>query len=373
LAAGNLIFRRFDLNALLWGMSRSKRILFAPLDWGLGHATRCMPLIDRALDLGHQPVIAAGGRGAALLQGHYPQLEHYDFPGVAIKYGKNAAFDTLLLGPSLLRGVRREHLLLEELVKKYAIDLVVSDNRYGAWSKKTPSVFMSHQLAPLPPKSMYFTRPLLQWLLRYWLRPYSYLLVPDFEGEFGSLAGKLSHAWTEKRMRYLGPLSRLQPQPKSMGGAALVVVLSGPEPQRTIFERHLRQQLRYFDVPSLLVQGKPGPYQEQRDGHLHIVNALAPTALAIAIQQAELVVARSGYSTVMDLWQLGGRACFVPTPGQTEQEYLAERMAAMQICSYQSQTDFNIARAWEERAHFDGFRPHATGEGLKHWDEILSS
>lgn len=354
-------------------MSRSKRILFAPLDWGLGHATRCMPLIDRALELGHVPVIATHGRGAALLQEQYPQLEHYDFPGVAIKYGKNAAFDTILLGRSLLRGVRKEHVLLEALVDKYKIDLVLSDNRYGAWSKRVPSAFMSHQLAPLPPKSMFFTRPLLQLLLRYWLRPFKYLLVPDFELEFSSLAGKLSHAWPDKRLRYLGPLSRLQPQPKSTGGHPLLVVLSGPEPQRTIFERLLRQQLRYFDLPSLLVQGKPGPRKEEQDGHLQIINALPPEELSAAIQQAELVVARSGYSTVMDMWRLGGRACFVPTPGQTEQEYLAERLAGKEISSYQSQAGLNIARAWEERAHFDGFQPQASGDGLKHWDEILSS
>lgn len=355
------------------GMSSSKRVLFAPLDWGLGHATRCMPLIDRALALGHVPVIAASGRGAALLQEQYPQLEHCDFPGVAIKYGKNAAFDTLLLGPSLLKGVRQEHVLLETLVERHHINLVLSDNRYGAWSKRVPSVFMSHQLAPLPPKSMYFTKPLLQLLLKRWLRPFKHLLVPDFETPIDSLAGDLSHAWLDKRLRYLGPLSRLQPQPKSMGGYPLVIVLSGPEPQRTIFERLLRQQLRYFDLPSLLVQGKPGPISEQQDGHLHIVNALPPEALSVAIQQAELVVARSGYSTVMDLWRLGGRACFVPTPGQTEQIYLAARLAEKEISSYQHQANFNIARAWEERAHFDGFRPQAEGEGLMLWDEILSS
>jgi len=354
-------------------MSSAKRILFAPLDWGLGHATRCMPLIDRALALGHVPVIAANGRGAALLQEQYPNLEHCDFPGVAVKYGKHAAFDTLLIGPNLLRVVRHEHVLLEALVEKHQIDMVLSDNRYGAWSKRVPSVFMSHQLAPLPPKSLIFMRPLLQWLLKRWLRPFNYLLVPDFEEDFGSLAGELSHAWPDKRLRYLGPLSRLQPQPKSVGGYPLLIVLSGPEPQRTMFERLLRQQLRHFDQPALLVQGKPGPPFEEQDGQLHLVNTLPPEALASAIQQAELVVARSGYSTVMDLWSLGGKACFVPTPGQTEQLYLATRLAEKGISSYQHQADFNIARAWKESAHFDGFRPQAEGEGLMHWDEILSS
>ncbi len=232
---------------------------------------------------------------------------------------------------------------------------------------------MSHELAPLPPKSMYFMRPLLQGLLKYWLRYYKSILNPDLENESVSVAGKLSHAWTDKRMRYIGPLSRLSYKPKSLGDFPLLVVLSGPEPQRTIFERNLRQQLRYFDLPSLLVQGKPGPRMEQIDGHLQILNTLPAEELSAAMQQAELVVSRSGYSTIMDLWQLGGRVCFVPTPGQTEQEYLAERMAAKQLASCQNQNNFNIARAWEERGHFDGFRPQAAGNSLKQWDEILSS
>jgi hypothetical protein len=153
----------------------------------------------------------------------------------------------------------------------------------------------------------------------------------------------------------------------------LLVILSGPEPQRTVFERLIRQQLRYFDLPTLLVQGKPGPVRYEQDGHLQLCNALPPNELAAAIKQAELVVARSGYSTIMDLWQVGGRACFVPTPGQTEQEYLATRLAEKEICAFQPQNRLNMARAWEERAHFDGFRPVAGQDGLWQWDEILSS
>ena len=214
-------------------MGKAKRVLFAPLDWGLGHATRCMPLIDRAMALGHTPVIAASGRGGDLLRAHYPQLEHHDFPGVDIKYGKNAAFDTLRLGPDLIRGVQQEQQLLEALVSRLQIDLVLSDNRYGAWSKMVPSVFMSHQLSPKPPRGLQFTRPLLQLLLRYWLRPFKYLLVPDLPHAFTSLAGELSHAWHDKRLRYLGPLSRLEAVATGQGAHRLLVILSGPEPQRT--------------------------------------------------------------------------------------------------------------------------------------------
>ncbi len=354
-------------------MPAQKRILFAPLDWGLGHATRCMPLIDRALALGHVPVLAADGRAAALLREQYPRLEHLSFPGVDIRYGKNAAFDTLLRAPAILRGIKQERQHTEQLVRMHQIDLVLSDNRYGVWSRAVPSVFLCHQLAPIPPRQLRFTRPALSRIIRHWLRPYQHILVPDLDNAFRSLAGTLSHAWPDPRIRYISPLSRLPLEAQPTGKHRLLVVLSGPEPQRTIFERLLRQQLRYFDLPSLLVQGKPGEWKEEVDGHVQVVNQLSPPDLAAAIRQAELVVARSGYSTVMDLWQLGGRALFVPTPGQTEQEYLAERLAQKEISGFQTQERLNIARAWEERAHFDGFRPGKVRPDLMEWDQILSS
>lgn len=354
-------------------MPVQKRILFAPLDWGLGHATRCMPLIDRALTLGHVPVIAADGRAAVLLREQYPELEHLVFPGVDIRYGKHAAFDTLLQVPALLRSIRQEQQITAQWVRDHQIDLVVSDNRYGVWSRSVPSVFLCHQLAPIPPRQLRFTRPILSRIIRYWLRPYQFILVPDLENKFKSLAGHLSHAWHDPRIRYISPLSRLPLDSQPAGNHRLLVVLSGPEPQRTVFERRLRQQLRYFDLPSLLVQGKPGEWKEEVDGHVQVVNQLAPPALAAAIRQAELVVARSGYSTVMDLWQLGGRALFVPTPGQTEQAYLAQRLAEKEISGFQTQEQLNIARGWEERAHFDGFRPGKVRPGLMEWDQILSS
>lgn len=354
-------------------MSVSKRILFAPLDWGLGHATRCMPLIDRALALGHVPVIAADGRAATLLKAQYPDLEHVLFQGVDIRYGKNAAFDTLLQAPAIVRGIKEEQRLTEQLVRDHQIDLVLSDNRYGVWSRTVPSIFLCHQLAPIPPRRLRFTQSWLTRIIRYWLRPFKYILVPDLENKFKSLAGNLSHAWLDPRIRYISPLSRLPLDAQAAGTHRLLIVLSGPEPQRTIFERRLRQQLRYFDIPSLLVQGKPGDTKEVFDGHLRVINQLSPPVLAAAIKQAELVIARSGYSTVMDLWQLGGRALFVPTPGQTEQEYLAERLAQKEISGYQLQEQLNIARGWEERAHFDGFRPGKARPGLMEWDQILSS
>ena len=300
------------------------RILVAPLDWGLGHATRCAPLIDRWLAAGHEVVLASNGRSADWLKARYPQLELLtDIPDYAVTYPSRGPITLHLLKQMvrLRKVVRAEHRWLQRIVVEKNIHQVCSDNRYGLYHAQVPCTLITHQLYLRVPKPF-------RWMVGKWLNSYlkqfRALWVPDYERD-SNLSGLLSHGgiWNKKAL-FIGPLSRFHSAAVTVEKPySVVAIVSGPEPTRTRFENQLRTILGQLECSALLVLGKPEePVQEQK-GLLHIVNHLPDSELAAALKSARLVVCRSGYSTLMDLYTLNVKALLVPTPGQSEQEYLA--------------------------------------------------
>jgi uncharacterized protein (TIGR00661 family) len=300
------------------------RILVAPLDWGLGHATRCTPLIDRWLAAGHEVVLASNGRSADWLKARYPHLELLtDIPDYAVTYPSRGPI-TLHLVTQMVRlrkVVRAEHRWLQRIVIEKNIHQVCSDNRYGLYHVDVPCTLITHQLYLRVPKP--FRWIVGKWL-NYYLKRFRALWVPDY-GLESNLSGLLSHggAWDKKAL-FIGPLSRFHSAAVTVEKPySVVAIVSGPEPTRTRFENQLRDLLPQLECPALLVLGKPEePVQEQK-GLMRIVNHLPDSELAAALKSARLVVCRSGYSTLMDLHSLEVKALLVPTPGQSEQEYLA--------------------------------------------------
>jgi len=304
------------------------RILVATLDWGIGHATRCAPLIDRWLAAGHEVVLASNGRSAAWLTARYPQLELLnDIPDYSVTYPSRGSI-TLHLATHLLRlrkVVQAEHKWLDRIIKEKNIHQVCSDNRYGLYHADVPCTLITHQLYLRVPT-------LFRWFVGKWLNCYLKqfrgLWIPDYERE-SNLSGLLSHGgkWDKKAL-FIGPLSRFHAALKTEEMPYRVVaIVSGPEPKRTHFEKQLRNLLSQLECPALLVLGKPEEPVHEQNGMVHIVNDLADSELASALKGAQLVVCRSGYSTLMDLHQLEVQALLVPTPGQSEQEYLARHHA----------------------------------------------
>ena len=304
------------------------RILVAPLDWGLGHATRCAPLIDRWLAAGHEVILASNGRSAAWLAARYPQLELLtDIPDYAVTYPSRGLI-TLHLVKQLFRlreVVQAEHRWLERIVVEKNIHQVCSDNRYGLYHDRVPCTLITHQLYLRVPGPF-------RWIVGKWLNSYlkrfRALWVPDYE-RGTNLSGLLSHGgvWDKKAL-FLGPLSRFQNVSSTDENPYRVVaIVSGPEPTRTRFENQLRNLLSQLECPALLVLGKPEEPAQEQNGMVHIVNDLPDSELAAALKGAQLVVCRSGYSTLMDLHNLEVQALLVPTPGQSEQEYLARHHA----------------------------------------------
>ena len=316
------------------------------MDWGLGHATRCIPLIRHLLGRGCEVWLAGEGRIEALLRTEFPDLPFLPLPGYNIEYGRSR-WD--LLGkmamqiPKILDRIHKENDWLAEAVAEHRFDAVVSDNRYGLYHEDVHSVFMTHQLRIKAPFGS-FGESVMQRFNYDFIEQFDECWVPDLAGE-PSLAGVLSHpdAMPAVPTTYIGPLSRFTRNPEEVAPRHLLVVLSGPEPQRTILEEGLLEQLRDYTGPVLLVRGLPGNGEECIETeNLTITNHLDSESLQKAMDEAALVVSRCGYSTVMDLAVLGKKSILVPTPGQTEQEYLATHLMEQGMAVCVAQDEFQL-------------------------------
>ena len=320
----------------------------APLNWGLGHATRCVPIIRGLLAEGYEVVIAADGYPLRFLRQEFPHLEWVEFEGLKVRYadGESQVGAMLRQVPSFLRGIWREHKELKRIVEAYDIDVVVSDNRFGLWCRDVHSVYVTHQLMVKMPRGLKWMEWAVWRLHRWFIKHYDECWVPDVEGE-DNLSGDLSHKYPLlKNTRFIGPLSRFSTTPirwedvrvdaEALGLKErydLVAVISGPEPHRTNLEKQITDYrlqitdngLLIIDGFSLLIiQGLPADdlrLAEHKDGVDYIPH-LPTELLQWYMQEAKEIVCRSGYSSIMDLYTIGRKAHLIPTPGQTEQEYL---------------------------------------------------
>jgi len=338
------------------------RALICPLDWGMGHATRCIPVIDRLIALGYEVVVAAGGRPGEFIRREYPGLRVIDFPGVEIRYPGDSSmvWAMIRLLPRFLRGIHREHRYLKRLIAMTGATLVISDNRYGCWYAGVPSVLITHQLAIRVPDRYRLTEKLLNFFNYKLISRYTACWIPDFELHRG-LAGNLSHPRElPPNARYIGILSRFTGEPDVMALADqpafdLLVMLSGPEPQRTILEEKILRQLRDINLQVAMVRGMPEAEEiYSLYGKVVVYSHLESEKLRDLILRSALVICRSGYSSIMDLVTLGKRAIFIPTPGQTEQEYLSRYLMEKKIFFSMGQEDFDLFYALEMSNNFHG-------------------
>jgi len=358
------------------------KVLVAPLDWGLGHATRCIPIIKELMNQKCQVIIAAEGAQKALLHEEFPLLTFVDIPGYRVQYGKNRALTFLQLTtsiPKILIRIKQENRWLRRFTERERPDLIVSDNRYGLYLPGTTTIFITHQLSIRTPFGK-VADGLLQRINYSAISRFSVCWVPDRAGAEG-LAGELSHP---KRMppvstRYIGWLSRMRsaagarglgierPGDERNGETAgemsvkwfdLLVLLSGPEPQRTILEKMIIEQAGDCDCKMVLVRGLPASPAASlrrpkrgdgrsfnRPGNVVVFDHLAAGKLEMLMLRSPVVLSRPGYSTVMDLRRLGKKAIFIPTPGQTEQEYLGGYLAEKGLGICIQQHAFSLAAA----------------------------
>ncbi|MBI4930512.1 MAG: glycosyltransferase [Bacteroidetes bacterium] len=344
------------------------KILIAPLDWGLGHATRCIPIIRYLLEKKCEVIIGSDGRPIQLLQKEFPSCEFVVMSGYNISYPKNSSMVLKMASqiPKILSGIKREHKLLKKIIKEKKIDAVISDNRFGLWSKEIPCVIMTHQLMVKSP----FGENLIHKLNKKYISKYSECWIPDV-AEKNNLSGDLAHKFPlPKNAKYIGVLSRFQiPHSSTLhveNKYKFLVVLSGPEPQRTLFEKKITEQASSIKKRVLIVQGITEKAERRKiSQNAEIVSHLTSLELQKEILSSEIILCRPGYSSVMDLAVLGKKAIFVPTPGQTEQEYLAKYFSEKKIAYSISQKEFDVQIALKESENYSGFIEKYSGEEFK--------
>lgn len=323
-----------------------KRILVAALNWGLGHAARCVPLIHQLQADGHQVVLAADGRAGLLLQKEFISLPYIELPAYNIRYGSsNMVLNMAWQWPKILSAGLREHRKIKKIVTQYQIDIIISDNRFGCYHPSTKNIFITHQLWIRTPSAVlsFVVNQINHWMIR----RFEECWVPDWS-EKPRLAGGLSRPIPNQPHRYLGPLSRLRRvvEEKHEASYPLVAILSGPEPQRSKFEHLIIQQAKQLNQPLLLIQGKTEVQViEKREGTITVQAFASGAELNAILLKAEVVLCRSGYSSIMDLVSLGKPAILVPTPGQTEQEYLARVCQDKGWFYTQAQDQFDLQKA----------------------------
>lgn len=346
-------------------MKPTLRILICPLDWGLGHASRCIPIIEHLLQQQHEVIIGAAGAPLLLLRKEFPTLSYVDFPGFSIRYSKQ--FLWLKIGVQLPRIIFesiREHRQLRKICSEHKIDVVISDNRFACWNPAIKSIFISHQLFIRAPFFEGIIRAVNFWCMKHYQR----IWIPDLAGE-KNFSGQLAHGKNiPSNAEYIGLLSRFKSEKnKQVSNFTydVCILLSGLEPQRTLLEDLLVTQIRDLNLRTIVVRGMLGENKKfENTATVFFENHLASKDLQQVIESSKLVVCRSGYSSIMDLARLGKKAIFIPTPGQTEQEYLAEYFMHQKVCFMQHQAKINLAEAIAESVNYSGFERHESALNL---------
>jgi UDP-N-acetylglucosamine transferase subunit ALG13 len=352
---GNLVYQLTKGCKNIMTELAGKKLLVAPLDWGLGHATRCVPIIRDLLNNNCEVWIAGEGSQEKLLREEFPSLPFLPLKGYRIKYAKNWLAGKLFLQiPSILRSIKEENSWLKEQVSKHGFDAVISDNRYGLYHENIFSVFITHQLRIKSSLGKLSENVLQKWNYNL-IGKFNECWIPDDEGE-NNLAGELSHPvkLPPIPVKYISSLSRFKKLDIEEIKDHLLVILSGPEPQRTILENNIIDQIVNYAGTATIVRGLPGEKNILPSTNtIHFYNHLNTDKLNTEMMKSEFVISRSGYSTVMDIAELQKKSILIATPGQTEQEYLADHLMEKQFAISTKQNSFSLSKMIEEARKFD--------------------
>ncbi len=334
-----------------------KRIIVAPLDWGLGHATRDVPLIHHLIEAGHEVILVADGRPYDFLSRRFRDLQIVRCPGYDITYPKSSQFMVHMAksGPRIAKALKTEKSDAERIAKEVKADVIISDNRLNFRSPDTKNIFITHQLR-VKAGALTFAASFLH---RKFYAKFDEVWIPDLEGK-NNISGDLAYLkHPKKNYRYIGPLTRFSLVKSKMDGKGkqLLFMLSGPEPQRTMLEQIVIRELKKNPVPALILQGKPGqPHSSEPLLNVCMLNHLNDEELATAVNDSYAVVSRGGYSTLCDLVAANKKLICIPTPGQTEQEYCAKYLAGKNMSVSMSQKKFSLRKALEQLDTVEEFR-----------------
>jgi hypothetical protein len=346
---------------------RQRTILVSPLEWGLGHTVRLVSFIIEAIDEGHRVILASDGISLDFLRHRFPDLFWIRLPFYPVRYPGSGRFFRKLIPqvPGILWAIRKNHKQVNEIVSGYHVTDIICDHRYGLYHKDVHSIFIANQLWLKAPKGWSFGEGFVYWLHRMAIRRFSEIWIVDYSGK-PNLFGQLTHPQhLPKNSKYIGPVSRFRNivpvRPEYALPFAALALVSGPEPQRTLFEDLLKERFNRAGTTSVIFRGIPpvspdGNPLVRQEGQILLIDHARDEHILWYILQAEEIICRPGSSTLSDLTYAGKTALLVPTPGQTEQAYVAGHL--------EEQGLFRVCRQ-DELVKAQGSRHKAQGTRLK--------
>jgi len=348
----------------------SKRIVYGVLNWGLGHASRSKLVIEELLKRDFEVLVVSDGECLDWLQNEFPRLEFINFPAYNVRYSKKNSQWLKLASqlPKINVAVKRERALLMEIVKERKVDGIISDNRLGFYHDDVPSVYISHQLK----LSFGWASYLASLAHARFINKFDQLWIPDTPEHL--LAGDLSVPRHIKiPFKYVGPLSHFDFSKSAVSGNYIVAVLSGPEPQRSLLEKKILAQWTPEMTRLLLVRGSnETAIPAAPHNNIMIYPRLETDRLQTIISGAQLIISRSGYSSIMDYYQLDKNALLIPTPGQGEQEYLAKYLSKQNRFYSVPQKGLKLSQDLAKASTFFGFSRAQQGKETTNWDKLFS-
>jgi len=342
------------------------KVCYGLCSFGLGHATRSLPIIRKLVAEGHEVTVVSTGRSLKVINEELGEaVQLVDIPDYHIPYSNNPLVFHLRVwtyAPRFGWDIHREHGRFGKLLAVEGFDRIISDNRYGLYDVNVPSYFIGHQLRILDAKRRKFIENGTERFTRFFQKKFRAFMVPDYEDD--DISGVLSHDLNlvdMSRVHYVGALSDFKKR-RFEQDLDLLISISGPEPQRTFFEEKVMAALPELDGKINVTLGKSEAKDiETRDG-IEIFTYLNKEEREQQMNRARMVVSRSGYTTLMDLAVLGKKALFVPTPGQTEQEYLSEYHNKKETWFSVDQDELDLVKHIEEARKFSGFTRECSSE-----------
>ncbi len=346
-------------------------IFFAVLNMGLGHASRSLPVMREILSRRWGLLVGSSGRSLAFLRKELPAARFIELPDYNLHYSAKGASPLQLIAqtPHLLKLIGEEHELTRKIISREPVRLIISDHRYGCHSGEIPSLFIAHQIRFIAPtflKPFEFVGALFN---RHYHKAYQKVIIPDLrDGSKGLLSGRLSQIKKgDQHYVFAGILSSLHGEKVAAETIDVLVSISGPEPQRSIFEDIILKQIEGVPGKKVVPLGLPDQeFRKKTADNLEIYSHLDREHLGELFLRSRLIVTRSGYSTLMELAELGKKALLVPTPGQTEQLFLARRFAQKGWFYMVEQDKMQLPHDIEMAQRFPGFTAkYFTGKTLR--------
>ena len=321
-------------------------IIYAVCSWGLGHATRSLPIIRKLINENNNLTIISSGRSLELLKKEISDDATYfdiqDYPMLLSENSRQFLAKSAIYWPIFIKRIESGLIRLSKIIEKKRYDLIISDARYDMYSKKIPSVFISHQIRIMNPLRIKMFETGSELFNKFFFKRFSKIIVPDFKNN--NLSGDLSHNLKkidEEKIYYIGILSDFK-KIHIKKDIDYLFSVSGPEPQRTIFENKIYEQISDIKGKIVITQGKTESKINFKNKNVQTYSFLNKEEREILLNRAKLVISRSGYSTLMDLAVIGLKALFIPTPGQIEQEYLGEYHNELRTFYSVAQTKLNL-------------------------------